>query len=409
MFSFIEKYKILYDYQFGFRIKHSTHMALSLFIDKLTHYIENGEHSIGVYLDFSKAFDTIDHDILYMKLHHYGFRSHVLDWIKSYMSNRCQYVSYNGHDSMMQDISCGVPQGSILGPLLFLLYINDLGNICQNLSAFMFADDTSLLGHDTDISVLKAKVNADLMIISSWLNANKLSLNLSKSHFMLFTRKHFNLTDINITVNNVCINRVNKVKFLGTIMDDKLNWQEHITYICKKASKCIGILYKLRQYVDVNTAKLLYYTLVYPYLTYCNIVWGNTFKQYLRPLMVIQKKAVRIIVGNRIFLEHTDPLFSKTKIIKFNLLYGFSVSQFMYSFYHGELPAVFDTMFIYNSTVHNYNTRQTGNLHIPKVKSNLGKRCLRYSGSIIWNDVVNKINVNCSIYSFKSRLKHILI
>ena len=301
MFSFIEKYKILYDYQFGFRIKHSTHMALSLFIDKLTHYIENGEHSIGVYLDFSKAFDTIDHDILYMKLHHYGFRSHVLDWIKSYMSNRCQYVSYNGHDSMMQDISCGVPQGSILGPLLFLLYINDLGNICQNLSAFMFADDTSLLGHDTDISVLKAKVNDDLVIISSWLNANKLSLNLSKSQFMLFTRKHFTLTDINITVNNVCIDRVNKVKFLGTIMDDKLNWQEHITYICKKVSKCIGILYKLRQYVDINTAKLLYYTLVYPYLTYCNIVWGNTFKQYLRPLMVIQKKAVRIIVGNRIF------------------------------------------------------------------------------------------------------------
>ena len=408
LLKFINKYQILYLYQFGFRQKHSTFMALASFIDKVTEFIDNGEYAIGVFLDFSKAFDTINHEILFMKLHHYGIRGLSLLWFKSYMSDRLQYVSYDNYNSTLQRMTCGVPQGSILGPLLFLLYINDLGSASNGLSTFMFADDTSMLGHDKNINSLQSCINENLQMVSEWLQVNKLSLNISKSHFMLFTRKRTDVHDIDIEINNINISRVKNVKFLGVILDEKMSWKDHINYISKKISKCIAIMFKLKNIVSKDTLKSLYYTLAYPYFIYCNVVWGNTFKTYMSPLIILQKRIIRILSGNVSRLAHTEPLFQKQEILKFNVLHQYQIAQFMYNFIKGDISKVFNDMFMYNSDVHHYNTRQSHLFHIPQVSSNQRKRTLRYEGPVIWNKLQSNVNINCSLCSFKRQLKLLL-
>ena len=189
LMSFLEFHKILYHKQFGFRKNHSTYMAIMILLDKLINSIENGEFVVGVYLDFSKAFDTDDHDILLAKLYHYGIRGNALLWFKSYMSERKQFVSYNGTSSSMKTVSCGVPQGSILGPILFLLYINDLSIVCKDTEPFLFADDSNLFISDSDPYKLQSQIINELGNISLWLKVNRLSLNIKKTHYMVHTRK----------------------------------------------------------------------------------------------------------------------------------------------------------------------------------------------------------------------------
>ena len=318
LFDFIEKFKILYDLQFGFRKDHATYMALMVVVDKIIKSLEKGEFTIGLFLDFSKAFDTIDHDVLFLKLNHYGIRGVALSWLKSYMTNRNQYVSYNGHQSATRVIRCGVPQGSILGPLLFLIYVNDLASVSDFLISALFADDTNMFASGQDIDYLQSKFNSELKNISLWLQVNKLSLNVDKSHFMVFTGGRQG-NPVTLEINGIKLSQVMDVKFLGIIFDDKLNWKKHIDHISKKISRSIGILYKLRQYVNSDTMLSLYYTLVYPYLTYCNIIWGNACKTYLKPLFLIQKRIIRIL-SNVQFLEHTKPLFKNLNILKIDLI-----------------------------------------------------------------------------------------
>ena len=173
----------------AFEKKSSTHLALLSFVDKVIQAIEKGEYAVGVFLDFSKAFDTVDHDILLDKLDHYGIRGCALSWFKSYLSCRTQYVTYDGSESNRQMIKCGVPQGSILGPLLFLIYINDLCTVCKNTMPVLFADDTNLFSSGLDATGIQDGVNHDLAIITEWLKANKLSLNIKNTHYMKLCKK----------------------------------------------------------------------------------------------------------------------------------------------------------------------------------------------------------------------------
>ena len=334
--AFLEIFKILHDNQYGFRKKSSTHVALLTFIDKVIEAIENGEYAIGVFLDFSKAFDTVDHQILLNKLDHYGIRGCALSWFKSYLSRRLQYVTYNGSQSSQQMIKCGVPQGSILGPLLFLIYINDLCIVCKSTEPVLFADDTNLFSSGSNAISLQDGVNNDLAIIAEWLKVNKLSLNIKKTHFMCFSAKNKSHPGISLQIDGEAIAEVNKSKFLVVVIDNKLSWKDHISFVCRKVARGIGVIIKARKVLHNESLKCLYYSFIYPYMIYCNQVWGSACKTNIEPLQVLQKRAVRIILGVHP-RSPSEPLFTTLKFLNCKNIFKYLIGRLMYRIYHGEL------------------------------------------------------------------------
>ena len=190
LITYINQNHLLYNLQFGFQKGKSTHMALITLIDKISEALDDGDFVIDVFLDFSKAFDTVDHNILLQKIEKYGNRGLALKWFGSYLSNRVQYVTYNSIKSEREVIKCGAPQGSILGPLLFLIYINDLATVSRNSVPILFSDDTNLFLTGKNISELTEFLNEDLVNIEEWLRCNRLSLNVLKTNYMIFTTKN---------------------------------------------------------------------------------------------------------------------------------------------------------------------------------------------------------------------------
>ena len=238
----------------------------------------------------------------------------------------------------------------------------------------MFADDTSIFVKNKNLSVISDTLNAELAKISIWLQANRLSLNVDKSSFMLFKGSKGEDIDLNISVNSKPLTRVTKVKFLGVIVDEKLSWKPHIGYISRKISKSLGIMYKIRKYVNTKSLRDLYFTLVYPYLLYCNIVWGTAYKTHLTTLTVLQNKIIRCMGYKQASHTNTDSLYSEMRIMKFQAMNEYLTCIFMYNWYNATVPELFNCYFKFNFNVHEYNTRISKGLHVPSVKTELGKK-----------------------------------
>ena len=245
---------MLCDSQFGFRKNRSTQLALTSYLDKLTEVLDKNEFVVSLFIDLSKAFDTIDHSLLLQKLYNYGIRGISHDFVKSYLTNRSQYVEIQGGSSNSLSITCGVPQGSILGPILFLVYINDLCKCTKLLKLFLFADDTTILFSLKDINELIKVMNKELEIITDWFKLNKLSLNTAKTNYMIFKPLKNEEKHLDLVLDTKVVERVHSTKFLGVEIDDKLSWKNHIQQIEKKLSSSIYIMRKIRHKINQNTA-----------------------------------------------------------------------------------------------------------------------------------------------------------
>ena len=320
--------------------------------------LDNKRLGCGIFIDLQKALDTVNHMILLSKLGHYGVRGCALEWFRSYLSDRKQYVSVNGSNSDLLSSTCGVPQGSVLGPLLSLIYINDLPNASKKLTFYLFADDTNIYYESKDLSDLLKNVNKDFRLIKRWLDANKLSLNIDKTNYIIFHSFSRNVpSDFTIKIGKKHVERVKFVKFLGLLLDEHLSWKYHLSELSKKLARTCGIFFKIRHLLPLDVLLCLYNALFLSFLQYGLIVWGQTFTSYIDPIFKLQKKAVRSI-SFQPHLSPSLPIFKDLKLLKLFDIFKVRLLTFVYDSSNKTSPCCFHNFYLFSSSVHWYSTRQ---------------------------------------------------
>ena len=361
--KFLFENNVLYSGQYGFLQGRSTEHAMLDILYKITDAIEKKHFTLGVFLDLSKAFDTISHSILLKKLSIYGIRGIGLDWLTSYLKNRTQFIDTGITQSSILHITSGVPQGSVLGPLLFLLYINDMPLFSQILSYVLFADDTTALYSSPSINDLFTVINNELATLQKWFSASKLQINATKTNLILFTthqrEKHFigNNENQYLFLSNSQIRPTSSVRFLGLQLDKNLTFKKHINFVCSKLTKGIYALSRAAKVLPTEDLMTLYFSLFLPYINYGLLAWGGSCKtesyyqvldrgpmtNHMRSLTKIhqlQKRALRII-SKRGFYSHHIPLCWTLQILDLEHLYNLKALSLFHDYYHGKLPPFF--------------------------------------------------------------------
>ena len=388
VYNFLSTHNSIYKFQFGFRNKYSTTHALLHITEDIRKALDENLFSIGVFIDLQKAFDTVEHEILLSKLNYYGIRGVANDWFRSYLKNREQFVSINGYNSNLTIMYFGVPQGSVLGPLLFLIYINDLHNCIKFCTTRHFADDTNLLIKNTSLKQMQKRLNLDLRALNNWLKANKISLNASKTEFILFRHPNKKINyNLKIKIDGKKIIPSEWIKYLGIIFDPHLNWSYHVDRLAPRLSRANGMLSKIRHYVPANTLRTIYHGIFSSLMIYGSLVWGQFINKNVARITKLQDKAIRIIN----FAQHTDsrnPLYKNSNILKFEDHVKVQNFLFIHDNIKGNIPPVLSEHIKPVFNVHEYNTRAAEQFHIalPKIKTDVyGLKSGTYSSISVWN------------------------
>lgn len=400
--GFLEDFNLLSDNQFGFRNNKSTEKAIMQFTSKVYSNLERKRYVAGIFLDLSKAFDTLNHAILVDKLYNIGVRGIPLKLFESYLTNRKQSVYCNKKSSQLKFIDTGVPQGSILGPLLFLIYINDISNATEKFNYVLFADDTNLLLHDDNLNHLHAALNIELEKISKWVSANKLKVNAAKTNYILFQNRSVEYSIGPVYMEGCELKRVSYTKFLGIIIDENLNWKNHIQSLCLKLSKICGVMYKIRYNLTVDALKNLYYSLCYPHFIYCLSIWGCTWPSVAKEIIVMQKKILRTITykGKH---DSTQLLFNELKLLKFDYLLQYFCLLAVYN----DLNESKSNRQLFKHVNHSQGTRGNNvNLMCPQHRTTLYKFSIHCFGPKCWNALPDNLKTITNLNLFKSKLKN---
>ncbi len=411
----------------GFLPKKSTEHNLLHVVNYISNSLNDSNFCIGVFLDLKKAFDVCSHPILLKKLEKMGVRGTALCWFKNYLAGRSQYVDINGTKSDALNLEISVIQGSILGPILFLCYINDFYS-ATTLFSLLFADDTICLGNGKNLNELTSYVNGELKKIANWFRSNKMAVNTAKTKFIVFrTRgKRIDPRDCNLVFNTNEIGKLEdpdlifeikrihndgeekSYKALGVLLDEYLSFDEHISYLCAKISKSLYCINRIKNFVTKNSLKMLYDAMIHSHIVYCINVYGCANSTSLNRLIVKQKEAIRVI-SNVGYRDHTGPLFKQLKILPIEKLIKFANLKFMHNFSHGRLPFSFADMWITNRERNpNLVLRNADDYYVPAHRMASVKRFPYFKFPKIWNEA-NNVKTNPSRHVFLKNVKTALL
>ena len=381
-YSFLQASNILYAGQYGFREKHSCEHAVSELVGQVVKNQTKNKHTAAVFLDLSKAFDTLNHEVLLNKLHIYGIRGKVHSWFKSYLENRTLSVKCIDNitgpaiysDSL--PITYGTTQGSCLGPLLFLIFTNDLHLHLKFTTCILFADDTTLYMSSSNVNYLRFGVQHDLESLSDWFKANSLTLNLTKSECVFFTRsKKLQNLDLSLKVSNITLPTVRNTKFLGIWIDNNLDWNKHVDVLTSKLKQKIKMISIKRRYLSAHCKKILYYAQFCSHLSYGILLWGNMCsKEKLRKLQKLQTNCIKLFEPNSDRPLEDSMILSVTQMIKL------ANCKLMHDFLSHNLPKNIMECLEKDANdqtlkkTHSYGTRNKHKLNIPKQDNSLYSR-----------------------------------
>ena len=411
MMTFIKKHKILYELQFGYRENHSTVHALLEITDQIYSKLDDDNCAIGVFLDLSKAFDTIDHKILLYKLHHYGFRGVIGDWFSSYLSNRKQYTYCNKAQSALGTIETGVPQGSVLGPILFTIFVNDLANAMNDAKPRLFADDTNIFYFSNKVDDLAKVINSELTKLDEWFKANKLLINTSKTNHCLFKPNRNKIINNEFTIEmGSKLKEVNSLKYLGLQIDCNLNWNDHIDILTNSLVKYCSMFTKLRHLVPAECLKTLFLSLVQSKISYALEVYGVAKECHLKRLQVLQNRMLKILQFKN-YRYSTNILHKCCGILKVKDLYEAKILNFMHKVHHNpeKLPNAFHNYFETNESKYKYETRQRKDYKLCRTRKHWGDQMLKNKGARLWNNLPDNIKHINNLKIFSDEIKNLKI
>ncbi len=407
--TYLQENKVIYQHQSGFRQGFSTESVLTYLTDTINLCTDKGLYTGLVLIDLQKAFDTVDHNILLVKLKAIGLTNGAISWFMSYLSDRSQFVNVNGCNSSARNVICGVPQGSILGPLLFLIYVNDMVNevTCD---LFLYADDSALMVSGRNIHDIELALETSLKNLSSWLEENKLSLHLGKTESIIFgsNRKLKRTTKLNITCNGVAIECKKQIKYLGCILDRFLSGEATVSNVAKRINGGLKFLYRKRCYFGFKERKMLCNAMFQPLFDYSAIAWFYGLSIGSRKqLQVCQNKIIRFVFEFNARKRINCDAFLKVNWLDVHGRVDMLTLNMMFRILNSTAPEYLNR-FQLARDVNPYSTR--GNYKsvvVPCVKS-FGSRTFMYNAIKLWNSLPGAIKSCSSIGSFKARTKRYL-
>jgi hypothetical protein len=418
---------LLYNHQYGFLPNRSTEQNLIQILNYITTAFNEGLYCVGVFLDLRKAFDVCSHEILLKKLKKMGISGIAYNWFASYLSGRSQCVEVSGNMSEFIELAISVIQGSTLGPLLFLCYINDFWS-ATTLFSVLFADDTTCLAKGKVLSEITDYVNKELQKIANWFRSNKMAVNTSKTKYIVFRThgKNVNPNDCKIIYNSteiglpddplqiMAIDRISNdsaeksFKLLGVLFDEYLSFEPHVKYLCAQVSKSLYCINRVKNFIDINSLKKLYFSMIHSKLAYCLNVYSCASNATLSKLVIKQKQAIRI-VSSESYRAHTAPLFQKLKILPLDKLITLYNVKFMHKYHFRKLPLSFAELW---QTNHQRNPerilRDAEDYYLPPYRIEIVKRMPLFAFPAAWNEA-DAIKYNPIQHLFIKELKRILL
>ena len=412
-YNFIESNEILYEHQYGFRKKYSTGHALINISEQIRTALDNNKYAIGVFVDFQKAFDTVDHNILIKKLERFGISGNCNKWFQSYLTNRKQFVSILGYKSNQRTIFHGVPQGSVLGPLLFLLFINDLHRVIKFSTVFHFADDTNLLLIGDSPSKIQKQMNCDLRWLYRWLIANSISLNAAKTELIIFKKPKMKTYNLKIKLNGTKLYPSNYTRYLGVFLDSDLSGISHCNQLLPKLRRANGMLAKTRYHLLKKDLISLYYSIFSSILNYGSQIWGLLSNPALHKIDRLQKSAVRIITFSD-YDAHTATIFRELRILKFHDYIKLQNILFVYDFKKGSLPSSFRNFFDHSMDIRaltraelNSATEFVNATGYNQVK--YGRKSITHTSVALWNHFARLVFPDIDLIALsRNQIKHLV-